>query len=211
MTIQYHGDACVRLSGKHGAQEFAVLVDPYDAKATGLKPLRPSSVDLVLSTTGEVPSFGEGPYVITGPGEYEVRGVSVLGIPFHGKTIFRITAEDVTIAHLGNVAAKLDEATLDRLGDIDVLLVPVGGKEGSEKTPAALLSGANAAELVERMEPRVVIPMQYAVAGSKLPYASAAAFCKETGCSETGAEEKLKANKKELPSDEVWVRVLAVS
>ncbi|MDO8425238.1 MAG: MBL fold metallo-hydrolase [bacterium] len=202
MTIQYHGDACVRLSGKYAEREFSVLVDPYDAKQTGLKPLRPSSVDLVLSTTGELPSFGEGPYLIRGPGEYEACGVSVQGIPHNGGTIYRIVAEDVAIAHLGNASTALDDAAIDALGEVDVLFVPVGGH--------GVLTAVDAAALVERVEPRIIVPIQYAVADSSLPYDRLDAFCKEMGCSEKDAEEKLKLSKKDLPGDEMWVKVLQV-
>ncbi|MDO8463257.1 MAG: MBL fold metallo-hydrolase [bacterium] len=203
MIIQYHGDACVRLSGKHGGSDFTVLMDPYDAKETGLRVLRPSSVDVVLSTTGVVPSFGEGPFIITGPGEYDVRGVSIIGIPFHGKTIYRIAAEDLTIVHLGFVAASPDSLLIEQLGDVDIVFVPVGGN--------GVLTASGAAEVIERMEPRVVVPIQYAVPESNLPYDRATAFVKEMGCNERDAEDKLKVVKRDLPTDERWVRLLEVS
>lgn len=203
MIIQYHGDACIRITGKNGPQEFIVLLDPYDSKTTGLKPLRPSSVDVVCSTTGALPPFAEGPSIIRGPGEYEVKGVSVTGIPCEGRTIYRIIADGISIGHLGNTSAALDDAMIDRLGELDVLILPIGGKE--------VLSAKLASGMVEQIEPRVVIPIQYAIHGAMLPYESPAAFCKEMGCSETGAEEKLKLTKSDLPSDEMWVRMLLVS
>lgn len=203
MTVQYHGDACIRITGKNGPLEFTVLCDPYDAKRTGLKPIRPSAVDLVLSTTGDLPQFSEGPFVVRGPGEYEVKGVSVTGIPFDGKTIYRIVTEDVSIAFLGNIAKPLDDAALEAVGDVAVLVVPVGGK--------SVLSAKGAAELIEKIEPRIVVPIQYAVSDAKLPYETAGAFCKEVGCNEKNAEEKLKVTAKDLPSEELWVRMLQIS
>ncbi|MFH1430187.1 MAG: MBL fold metallo-hydrolase [Candidatus Uhrbacteria bacterium] len=203
MVITYHGDSCVRLTGKHAAGEFAVLIDLYDAKATGLKPLRPSSADLVISTTGEIPSFSEGPYLVRGPGECEVRGVSVVGIPFHGRTIYRIVAEGISIAHLGNASTKLDAGTAELLGEVDICFVPIGGN--------GVLGAKEAGETIEQLEPRIVIPIQYGVKGTKLPYDGPEAFCKEYGCSLKEVEDRLKIVEKDMPSDETWVRIIAIS
>lgn len=213
MTITYHGDACIRLSGKIGPREYTVLLDPYDAKATGLKPIRPSSVDLVVSTTGTLPEFGEGPFRVTGPGEYEVHGVAVAGISVGNRTVYRLDAEEVTVAHLGNLVGPLDEAAIDQLGDVDALIIPIGGhaplRQGSEGQ--GVLTAKQASELIEQIEPKVVIPIQYKIPGIKLPYDGLEAFCKAMGCSAKATEEKLKLTDKELPEEGVVVRLLAVS
>ena len=203
MTIQYYGDVCVRLDGKIGPQAFAVLLDPYDAKATGLKPIRPSAVDLVCSTTGALPEFGEGPFRVIGPGEYEVKGVMVTGIAVGNRTIYRVQAEELALAHLGNLSAKLDDATLERLGDVDVLIVPIGGH--------GVLTAKQAAEVIEAIEPRIVVPIQYKVQGARLPYDGVEAFCKEMGCSAKATEEKVRLTAKDLPEEGVEVKLLAVT
>jgi L-ascorbate metabolism protein UlaG (beta-lactamase superfamily) len=202
MVIQYHGDACIRLTGKTSAGEFTVLLDPYDAKTTGLKAIRPSAVDLVCSTSGRLPEFEAGPYRVIGPGEYEARGVEVVGIPVGATTVYRIVAEGIAIAHLGNLAQPLVAEVVDRLGDIDVCIVPVGGH--------GTLTAKQAAEVIEQVEPRLVVPIQYAVDGAQLPYDGVAAFAKEMGAAATTPEEKLRVTDKELPTEEMWVKVLAV-
>jgi len=203
MTIQYHGDACIRLSGKIGPREYTVLLDPYDAKATGLKPMRPSSVDLVISTTGTLPEFGAGPFRVIGPGEYEVHGVAVAGVSVGNRTVYRLDADELTIAHLGNLEKPLDEAALDQLGDVDALIIPIGGH--------GVLTAKQASELIEQIEPKVVIPIQYKLAGVKLPYDGPEAFCKEMGCSAKAAEEKVRLTAKDLPEEGVEVKLLSVS
>lgn len=203
MMIQYHGDACVRLSGKTGAEEYTVLCDPYDAKATGLKVIHPSAVDIVTSTTGALPEFEAGPLRITGPGEYEARGVMVTGITAGKSTVFRIEAEGLSIAHLGSHSQPLTTDVVEQLGDIDVLLVPVGGQ--------GVLTAKQAVEVIEQIEPRVVIPIQYRIAGARLPYDGLETFCKEMGCPPKADEDKLRISKKDLPADEMVVKVIAVS
>ena len=203
MLIQYHGDACVRLTGKTAAGEFTVLTDPYDAKVTGLKAIRPSAVDLVLSTSGTLPEFEAGPFRVVSPGEYEVRGVMVKGISVGTTTIYRIAAEGLAIAHLGNLAQPLTAEVQEKLGDVDVLLIPVGGH--------GVLTAKQAGELIEQIEPRIVIPLQYKLADAKLPYDGPEAFCKEMGCTTKPEDDKLRIAKKDVPAEEMWVRVLGVS
>ena len=179
-----------------------MLTDPYDAKATGLKTIRPSAADLVLSTTGALPEFEEGPFRVVSPGEYEVRGVMVKGISVGTTTIYRIDVEGLSIAHLGNLAAPLSTEVQEKLGDVDVLLIPVGGH--------GALTAKQAGELIEQIEPRIVIPLQYKLADAKLPYDGPEAFCKEVGCSPKPEDDKLRIAKKDVPAEEMWVRVLGV-
>lgn len=202
MTITYHGDACVRLTGRTAAGEFTVLTDPYDAKATGLKAIRPGAVDVVVSTTGQFPPF-EGPaFRITSPGEYEVKGVAVTGIAVGATMIYRIEAEGLHVAHLGHLSQPLVAEVIDRLGDIDVCLVPIGGH--------GVLTGKQAADLLEEVEPRLAIPIQYRIAGARLPYDGPEAFCKGVGCATKPTDERMKVAEKDLPTEEMWVRLLAV-
>jgi L-ascorbate metabolism protein UlaG (beta-lactamase superfamily) len=75
--------------------------------------------------------------IIDGPGEYEVSGVSVIGLPtFHddkkgelrGKnTVYVIEMDDMKIVHLGDIGHKFSEEELEELGTVDVLMIPVGG------------------------------------------------------------------------------------
>jgi hypothetical protein len=212
MYLQYHGDACVRISSKVAGADVVVLCDPYDAKTTKLKALRPSTVD-VICITGEVPpSVSEGPFVINGPGEYEIHGVAVVGIAAGKRTIYRISAEGIVIAHLGNLSAKFDDATLERLGEIDVVLLPVGGKTKSSESTSSegVLATKQAIEVIEQLEPRIVVPIQYALADAELPYEAVTSFCKEYGCDPASAESKLKITKSDLPQDSMQIALLAV-
>ncbi|MFH1098610.1 MAG: MBL fold metallo-hydrolase, partial [Candidatus Uhrbacteria bacterium] len=209
----YHGDSCIRLTGKNGSVEFAVLIDPYDAKATGLKVLRPSSVDVVLSTTGVLPEFEAGPFCIVGPGEYEVRGVMIIGIVVGKTTVYRIETEGTVIVHLGNCSTPLPATIIEQLNGVDVLFVPVGGPAPRSlgEVGHGVLTAKQAMEAIEQVEPRVVIPIQYRISGAQLPYDGPEAFCKEMGCSTKLLEERFRVVKKDLPADEMVVKMLAVS
>ncbi|OGM72176.1 hypothetical protein A3H19_06395, partial [Candidatus Woesebacteria bacterium RIFCSPLOWO2_12_FULL_39_9] len=100
-------------------------------------------------------------------GEYEVRGVSIIGVPsYHdnkkgeirGKnTVYIIEMDNLRIVHLGDLGHTLPEDTLEDLGTVDVLLIPVGGEY--------TIGPSEAAELVRSIEPLITIPMHYHLPG----------------------------------------------
>ena len=150
--------------------------------------------------------------VINGPGEYEIKGIFVYGIPaFHDKqqgkergetTIFviKLLEEDITIAHLGDLGHVLTNDQLEHLEKIDILLVPVGGK--------VTIDAKEAVEVINQIEPRMAIPMHYKTAGLKLTdIAGVDSFTKEIGVS-VETVDKLKIAKKDLPVEEMRVVVL---
>jgi L-ascorbate metabolism protein UlaG (beta-lactamase superfamily) len=123
----------------------------------------------------------DGAYEIHGPGEYEVAGVSVIGVPtYHdaekGKkegrnTVYLIEIDDVRVCHLGDLGHRLADGDLEVLGNVDVLLVPVGGR--------TTISAAQAAEVVRQIEPRAVVPMHFAIPGLKIQLDPVDRFLKE--------------------------------
>src|SRR5258708_38218037 len=138
MEISFVGHACFRLRGR----EASVVIDPY-GKGLGLTTLVPSKFGAdVLAITHEHPGHsnramvGGDPFVITAPGEYEVKGVGVRGVAaYHDSesgarlgnmTLFAVTVDEVVVAHLGDLGHGLSEAQHAQLGTVDLLLVPVG-------------------------------------------------------------------------------------
>ncbi len=103
-----------------------------------------------------------GPFVIDGPGEYEVSDVFVVGVstgksaaganPAVGSTIFAVAAGGVTVCHAGDGAQVPSRADVDALGPIDVLLLsPAAGNAGERD----ILS-----EMISRLDPAIIIPME---------------------------------------------------
>ncbi len=150
--------------------------------------------------------------VISGAGEYEVRGVVIHGIPTFHDTVegtkrgpniaFRIAAEGITVVHLGDFGeASLRKETLEALGDVDVLLVPVGG--------TYTIDAETAAEIVAQVEPRVVIPMHYHLPDLRVKLAPVDEFLKAVGARNAERLPKLTLKKKDLPETETRILVLA--
>ena len=192
MDVTWLGHGCFRLRGR-GA---AVVTDPYPP-AIGLKLSRMDADVVTVSHEHENHSYTqvvrEGAYEIHGPGEYEVAGVSVIGVPTyhdsdkgakHGKnTVYLIEIDDVRVCHLGDLGHSLDDSEAEPLTSADVLLVPVGGRSA--------ISATQAAEVVRQLEPRYVVPMHYAIPGLKVELDPIDRFLKEIGLTAGEPQPKL--------------------
>ena len=209
MHITWLGQACFKIEVKSHNEEVIILTDPFDPEKTGLKLPRTLVADLVLKTSPDSAYPVEGregkkPLVISGPGEYEMKGVFVYAIPLKhnsgsGEYILRLEAEDMVLVHTGGLNHVPEEVELQEIEGLDVLMAPVGGGEA--------LDGKKAAELVSELEPRLVIPMLYKTEGLKPKLDGVEPFLKAVGAkSET--LPKLKLTRKDLPSDDMRVVVL---
>ncbi len=163
MEIKYLGHSSFLIETKTAK----IVIDPFDEKAVGL-PFPKVSADIVLVTHqhpdhNNVAAVAGTPFVISGPGEYEVKNVKVDGLScFHdadggkerGKnTVYQLRAEGLSILHCGDLGHQLTEAQLEYIGDVHILLVPVGG--------TFTLGPEEAAKLVGDTDPKIVIPMHY--------------------------------------------------
>lgn len=203
MEISWIGHSCFRLKGKNAV----VITDPYDEGSTGLK-LPKLSADVITIShdhadhSNSAPLEGS-PYVIHGPGEYEVKGINVVGLgTYHDdkngsergrNTIYNITVDEVNIAHLGDIGHSLSSEQIEEFGNVDVLLLPVGGVYTIEAHVAAKI----AAEL----EAKIVIPMHYQVEGLKYQLEGVDKFLKEMAKEGVAPVPKLVVTKDKLPEE----------
>ena len=167
MDIVYLGHSSFRLTGKSAK----LVTDPFDPKMVGLKFPKVQATIATISHDHEDHNRADlvdgVKKVIAGPGEYEIEGVSVIGLSSHhdqekgakrGKnTIYVIEMDGVRLVHLGDLGHKLKEKDIDKIGDIDALMVPVGG--------VFTIGPQEAADVVHAIEPNVIIPMHYKQAG----------------------------------------------
>ena len=86
------------------------------------------------------------------------------------------------------------------MGNIDILLVPIGG--------VYTINTDQASEVISQIEPRIVIPMHYKIPALKVNIEGINKFSKEMGVKETEALDKLRITKKDLPQEETKVVIL---
>jgi len=210
MDVTWHGQSCFTVKGA-GA---TIAIDPF--ADIGLKEPKLSADILLLSHDhadhNNRSAVSGDPEVIDMPGEYEYRGVMIEGLPtFHDgqqgaergrNVVYSFTVDGTQLVHLGDLGHKLDNETVERLGDVDVLFIPVGGH--------FTIDAKAAAEVVKQLQPRVTVPMHYKVPGLKLPaeLAEVGDFIKQIGAKEIKLEKSTwKFKPSELPDDESHVVV----
>ncbi len=163
MDLTWLGHACFRARGREGV----VLTDPPDPSSGHAIP-RTEAHLVTMSHAhpghSSLRSVAGEPVVLSGPGEYEVQEILVTGTrTFHDEqngalrganTVFAIRLDDMVVCHMGDLGHVLVAGDLERIGEVDVCLLPIGG-------PDTNLSAAMAAEIVHQLEPKVVVPMGY--------------------------------------------------
>lgn len=199
MEIQYLGHSSFRIKGKN----VTVVTDPYDSTKVGLKFPK---VDATIVTSSHdhddhnlIAQVEGSHYDILGPGEYEIGGTSIFGISsFHDdkqgeergrNTIYVFNIDGIVVCHLGDLGHKLSEEQIGEIGNVDVLLVPVGG--------VYTIDASLAANTVSQLEPKIVIPMHYKADGLKYDLEPVENFIKEMGI------EPIKDSKFSITSDKL--------
>lgn len=217
MKIIWHGQSLFEIivPARQG-EETKIVIDPFD-ESYGLK-LPKLQADILLVSHehkdhSNVSGVSGDYFLIEDPGEYEIKGVYVKGIPaFHdfssgkerGKiTMFKILAEEIKICHLSDLGQKeLTEQQLDEIGEVDILLIPVGGNY--------TIAAKEASTIINQIEPKIVIPMHYQIPKLKLKLEELDKFLKVMGTKDPEKLSKLSIKKKELLEEGMKIIVLEV-
>ncbi|MCY3802775.1 MAG: MBL fold metallo-hydrolase [Chloroflexi bacterium] len=202
MEIAWYGGSCFRLRDRN----TIALADPYlpDSKFQNLQ----IKTDLItvsqpnLDRRNIVPNVRKSPYVIDGPGEYEVGGIFVNAVwngSNNGRTngappglICTFAIDGVAICHLGQLEAPLSKELLELITPVDVLIIPPGGR--------GKLGRVQAARIVSATSPKVVIPMEYA-SGEHEDGGGIDAFIREAGLEAGEPVNAVNLSRSNLPDD----------
>jgi L-ascorbate metabolism protein UlaG (beta-lactamase superfamily) len=163
VKIRWRGHASFLIE----AEGKKIVTDPFNAELG--YPLAPLEADLVTVSHehwdhNAVETIGGQPQVIRGPGASTVGGIDFKGIAtFHDRsrgrergpnTVFKIFAEGLNLVHLGDLGHILSTEQVREIGTVDILLLPVGGRY--------TLDAAEAIQVVNLLQPKIVIPMHFA-------------------------------------------------
>ncbi len=211
MELTWFGHSCFRMVERGLA---AVVTDPYDFHTIGYEPLKLKADIVTVShqTAGHnyLQAVKSDPYVITGPGEYEVGGVFITGVQTNGhtkkevdeprNTLYVFDFNGLTVAHLGDLNRVPSQTEVEALGNVHVALVPVGAGGG--------LNAGKAAEVISLLEPNIVIPMHYATPASRITLDPLSKFLKEMGLKDIEKVPSLKVTSVTSLPEETRVVVL---
>ena len=205
MEIKYLSHSSFLIKTK----DAKVVMDPFDPKVVGLKFSKQEADVVTISHEHKDHSHTEliegTPLILTWPGQFEKKGVRLWGITsYHDKVggkergenvMYKIESEGVSILHCGDLGATLTDAQIDEIGDVDVLMIPVGGKY--------TITADEAISLIKKIEPRIVIPMHYGRPDMTIEgLAPLSEFLKKMGAESTEPLEKLVVKKEEFALDQ---------
>jgi len=167
MEIKYLGHSSFLIKTKTAK----IVTDPFDPGMVGIK-FPKTEADIVTvshqhkdhNQAKNVTGINGGqPLLIDMPGEFEKMGVRVFGFQsFHDKTgggergeniLYKFESEGLSVLHCGDLGVVPEESFLETIGEVDILLVPVGG--------FYTIDPEEAFQLVKKVEPAIVIPMHY--------------------------------------------------
>jgi L-ascorbate metabolism protein UlaG (beta-lactamase superfamily) len=206
MQIQYYGHSCFKITTKpsgRGAGDVVIFLDPFD-KSVGLRPPQ-GSADLVLVSHdhpdhNNISAIKGEPNIIDIPGEYSAKGVNIVGLAsFHDaksgaerglNTLFILESEDIRLCHLGDLGTDITEKQLEAINGLDILMIPIGGKY--------TIDGKKAAEIIRKIEPKIILPMHYKIKDSMVDLDDEKKFCAEIGNCPREKVSKLNIKKKDL-------------
>jgi len=215
MQIIWHGQSCFQITAtRNKGEQVSILIDPF-SEEIGLRVPKFEADILLVSHDhhdhNNVKAVSGNPFIIDGPGEYEIKNVFIEGISsWHdnsqGKergenTIYTIEVEDLKLCHLGDFGQKeLTKEQLEKIGQVDILMIPIGG--------IYTISDREALKVMSQLEPKIIIPMHYQIPKLKIKLDGLDRFLKVVGIKSIEPQPKLTIKKKDVSLEEVKIIVL---
>ncbi len=205
MILTYHTGACVRAS----AGDTTVVFAPVSKSSKNFKPTNfGADVAFIplnhpdMNGAEEASRGDKKPFVVFGPGEYEVKEITASGYPTIQKdkeddlinTVYSLKFDGLNVLYLGCLATQELPKEVMEMDAPDILIIPVGGGQ--------VLSPADAQKLAVKLEAKIVIPIMTDEKSLKQ-------FLKEAGAEGTKAEEKLTVKPRDVAGKQNEVVVLS--
>ena len=211
IQIRWHGHSCFEITN-----DVTLVTDPHDGKSVGIPaPSVTGGIILVSHDHYDHNSVKtverEGSNVVTDERKKTISNVEIKGIEsFHdechgakrGKNImYKFTMEDITFCHLGDLGHELDEDAVEKIGDVDILFIPIGG--------TFTIDADKAWNIINAVKPKIAIPMHYKIGGLSLPIAGIDTFLEKSKYKILKVGNEIDIEKEDLPREpEVWTFTL---
>jgi len=211
LQIRWHGHACWEITN-----DKTLVTDPHDGKSIGIQaPSVQGDIILVSHDHYDHNSVKtvekEGSKVVTDPRKRTINDVEIRGIEsFHDEAqgakrgnniIYQFTMDGINFCHLGDLGHDLDEQTVHKIGRVDVLFIPIGGTFTVDDKKAWIL--------IEKIKPKIIVPMHYKIGGLSLPIAGIDPFLQQAKHKVHHVGNEIDIEKEDLPDEpEIWTFTL---
>jgi L-ascorbate metabolism protein UlaG (beta-lactamase superfamily) len=211
LKIRWHGHACFEITN-----EVTLVTDPHDGKSIGIH--APNVLgDIILVSHDHYDHNSiksvekDSSKIVTDGRKRTISNVQINGFDsFHdecggekrGENImYKFICDDISFCHLGDLGHPLDEKIIQQLGNVDILFIPIGG--------TYTIDANQAWNIINKIHPKITIPMHYKVEGLSLPIAGIDPFLHKITHKILKVGNEIDIEKEELPKDpELWVFTL---
>ncbi|HIH95910.1 MAG TPA: MBL fold metallo-hydrolase [Thermoplasmata archaeon] len=208
MKICWYGHSCFEI-----ANGSTLVTDPHDGRSIGIR--KPEiGADLVLVSHDHYDHNSvrtvskQNTRVINEVTSLKIKGIKIQGFPtFHdesggakrGKNIlFKFCMEGINFLHSGDLGHLIDDELAKKIGEVDILFIPIGG--------VFTIDAENAWKVVEKLKPKVAIPMHYKISGLSIPLDEPDLFLRKAEEKVVRVGNEIDFTKEDLPKDfEIWL------
>ena len=211
LQIRWHGHACFEIT-----DDVTLVTDPHDGKSIGI-PAPSVSGDIILVSHdhydhNSVKSVEKpGSKVVTDERKRTISNIEIKGVPsFHDEQqgekrgrniIYKFIVDSISFCHLGDLGHTIDAETAKKIGDVDILFIPVGG--------TFTIDAEGAWKVIDVIKPKIIIPMHYKIGGLSLPIAGLDNFLEKSNYKVIRVGNEIDIEKEELPEEpEIWTFTL---
>jgi len=211
LQIRWHGHACWEITN-----EKTLVTDPHDGRSIGI-PAPTVKGDIILVSHDHYDHNSvktvekSGSKLIKDGRRRNINEIEIKGVDsFHDEAggskrgdniMFKFIMGDITFCHLGDLGHDLDEDSVNKIGDVDVLFIPIGGN--------FTIDADKAWDVIKKITPKIVIPMHYKIGGLSLPIAGIDPFLERNKYKLLHVGNEIDIEKEDLPEEpEVWTFTL---
>lgn len=211
LQIRWHGHSCFEIK-----DDITLVTDPHDGKSIGI-PAPNIEGDIILvshdhydhNSVKTVEKIGS--KVVRDERKRNIYNVVIRGIKtYHDENfgdirgeniIFKFLIDDINFCHLGDLGHILEEDIAEKIGDVDILFIPVGGN--------FTIDANYAWKIVNLIKPSIIIPMHYKIGGLSLPIDTLDKFLETSIFKILKVGNEIDFEKADIPNEsEIWTFTL---
>jgi L-ascorbate metabolism protein UlaG (beta-lactamase superfamily) len=211
LQIRWHGHACWEITNS-----ITLVTDPHDGKSIGI-PAPNVAGDIILVSHdhydhNSVKSVEkEGSKVVLDGRKRTIDDIEIKGVDsFHDEAggakrgeniMYQFTIDGIKFCHLGDLGHDIDDETVEKIGEVDVLFIPIGG--------TFTVDDKQAWDIIKKINPRIVVPMHYKIGGLSLPITGIDGFLAQNPYKVIPVGNEIEIDREDLPDEpEVWTFTL---
>jgi len=212
LKIRWHGHSCFEIT-----DDLTLVTDPHDGRSIGI-PAPNVQADIILIThdhfdhsSGVKIVEKEGSKIVTDSRKRTISDVEISGFEtFHDENsgtkrgnniIYKFVIDGMKFCHLGDLGHELDDNTVQKIGSVDILFIPVGGN--------FTIDDKKALNVIKKIKPKIIIPMHYKIGGLSLSIAGLDPFLEQSKYKVIYVGNEIDLENEDVPGEpEIWTFTL---